>query len=165
MVALTGFLDGCASGGRYGYARTYIATGAEEDAEEGAVPFDPVMARRREKEWLGKKVAVFGVVESIEGQDVLLSLRNLQQRNLCSSHEEDSCRVTVTDHEFAKLHASVRIQPSDKKVQQGSLLRVIGTLSEEPHPDTGNWVIEASFYRHWPGGEFVTLSQREFMRQ
>lgn len=162
------FTSACASGGRYGYARTYIPTGDEEDAAEDAAAYDPVMAQRRQHEWIGKKISIFGVVESVQpwtkgGNDVLLSIRRLQDRNLCLTHDDDTCRVTVTDHSFGMIHAIVSF-PGEEPGPR-SLLRVIGTISENTHPKTGNWVLEVEFHRHWPGGEFVTLSQREFMRQ
>jgi hypothetical protein len=160
----------CASGGPYGYARTYVPTSDEEDAAEGASEYDPVMAQRVEDEWIGKKVSIFGVVNSISSlpdgaEDVLLSVRGLQPRNLCLSHDEETCRVTVTDHEFAKLHATIVLKEDLAKVGPGSLLRVIGKISEKPHPKTGNRVIIAELYRQWPANEFVTLSEREFLRQ
>lgn len=159
----------CSSAGPYGYARTYVPLSEEEDVADGAVEFDPVMADRRSDEWAGKKLSIFGVVESLgDGAggsgNVLLSVRGLQDRNLCLSHEDDTCRVTVTDKEFYRIHASLELDPKDD-VRPGSLLRVIGKLSEKTDSKTGNNVLDVAYYRHWPAVEFVTLSQREFYRQ
>lgn len=168
-VVLALLLTACASGGPYGYARNYSPSSDEESALENATEYDPVMTGRRKHEWVGKKVWVFGVVESVDKTeggklDVLLSIRGLQGRNLCQNQDEDSCRVTVTDHEFGKIHTLTR-EAADKPIGHNSLLRVIGPISENPHPRTGNWVIDAEFTRHWPNTEYVTLSEREFMRQ
>jgi hypothetical protein len=159
----------CAGAGPYGFAREYAPLSDEEDVAEGAVEYDPVMSQRRKDEWLGKKVSVFGVVvdapEDSGGKlQVLLSIRGLQDRNLCQSHEDDSCRVTVTDHEFGTIHA-VTPQATDEPIRARDLLRVIGKIDEKPHPKTGNWVIVSDYTRHWPSTKYVTLSEREFMRQ
>lgn len=167
LLALTCW--GCASAGPYGFSREYVPLSAEEDVAEGASEYDPVMSQRRKHEWVGKKVSVFGVVVSAEKRgdgklDVLLSIRGLQDRNLCQTHEDDSCRVTVTDHEFGTIHA-ITPEASDEPIRPRALLRVIGKVDEEPHEKTGNWVIVADYTRHWPGTKYVTLSEREFMRQ
>jgi hypothetical protein len=159
----------CASGGPYGYARNYSPSSDEEDALENATEYDPVMSGRRKDDWVGTKVWVFGVVESVEKAgggklDILLSIRGLQGRNLCVNQDEESCRVTVTDHEFGKVHTRTK-EAADKPIGRNSLLRVIGPISETPHPETGNWVIDSQFTRHWPNTEYVTMSEREFMRQ
>jgi hypothetical protein len=161
-------LGACSSGGPYGFARNYDPTGDEEDALEGATEYDPVMAGRRENDWVGKKVWVFGVVESVarnddNSLDILLSIRGLQGRNLCQAKEEDTCRVTVTDQEFGRVH-TIAPEAADGPIRPGSLLRVVGPILEKPHAKTGNWVIEAQFERHWPGTEYVTIRDREFMR-
>jgi hypothetical protein len=171
-VLVTGsiaFLGACSSAGPYGFARNYVPLGPEEDAAEGAKEYDPVMVERRKHEWVGKKISIFGVVDTVSEKpdgtlDLLLSIRGLQGRNLCHTHDESTCRVTVTDHEFAKIHATTQ-QAEDKPVKSRDLMRVIGKISEKTHPKTGNWVIVADYSRHWPDTEYVTMKDREFMRQ
>lgn len=171
LVSLLGCLLcwSCASAGPYGFAREYVPLSDEEDVAESATQYDPVMSQRRKQDWVGHKISIFGVVESVDKKpdgmlDVLLSIRGLQGRNLCQSDEESSCRVTVTDHEFGTIHALTK-EATDKPIQTRDLLRVIGKIDEKPHPKTGNWVIVSEYTRHWPGTEYVTLKEREFMRR
>lgn len=143
---------------------------------EGSVPFDPSAARRKPEAWRGRRVAAFGVVVEVTKGDsdgtqrVQLSMRGLQPRNLCDGPDEESCRVTVTDTEFAKFWAVVPLgelvpkrSPPDP-IQPGSLLRVIGQLElgpNEAEPPT----VRATFARHWPLKTYVTTGSRESMRR
>ncbi len=131
------------------------------------------MAGRKFQDWVGKRVSVFGVVKSRRDDesgnvDLALSIRTRQARNLCETTDDETCRMTVSDHEFGVVHAFVKLAPGDAagklKLGQGSLVRVIGKVSKKTHPHTGNTVIEADFYRHWPHGYFVTTKAREYMR-
>jgi hypothetical protein len=162
----------CHSPGPYGYSRSYSALDAEQQAAEGARDYDPVMAERDEADWKRHKVSVFGVVTGrSEGQGgsayLKLSVRGLEQRNLCEEMDEESCRVTVSEREFAVVHAVVKLSPGDdigaKSVGMGSLVRVIGKLSDEVDPEDGTPVIRTEYYRHWPRSYFVTTASRADM--
>lgn len=165
-------LTGCAGAGPWGAARDYSPLDAEAEASEGAKTFDPVMLGRFFKDWVGKPVSVFGVVEDFKTDaggeaDLLLSVRVLQDRNLCQSAAEDTCKVTVSENEFATLNARVNLLPEELsgpvRLQRGSLLRVIGPVAKATHPKTGNYVINAAYHRHWPTQYYVTTAAREFM--
>jgi hypothetical protein len=163
---------GCHSAGPYGYSRTYSPLDAEEDAAEGAREYDPVMAERDKAEWKKQKVSVFGIVQKrTQGAGgaayLTLSVRSQEPRNLCEELDEATCRVTVGEREFAVVHALLKLSPGDdigeKSVSQGSLVRVIGKLTDEVDPDDGTPVLKADFYRHWPRSFFVTTASRPDM--
>lgn len=167
-------LAGCHSAGPYGYARVYAPLSDEEDAAEGAKEYDPVMMEREPGAWKGQRVSVYGVVKQ-RGQAaggmayLTLSVRTLATRNLCDQMDEDSCRVTVSDHEFAVLHAMVKLRPGDDigqaSLAPGSLVRVIGKLTEDVDKADGTQILQASYYRHWPHNFYVTMADRDHMRQ
>ncbi len=166
-------LAGCHSAGPYGYARVYAPLSQEDDASEGAKEYDPVMMEREPGAWKGQRVSVFGVVrqrgQAAGGMAYLtLSVRTLATRNLCDQMDEDTCRVTVSDHEFALLHATVKLRPEDDigkaSVAPGSLVRVIGKLTEDVDKTDGTQILQASYYRHWPRNFFVTMADRDHMR-
>lgn len=168
LVALTG----CASAGPYGYSRTYVPLSAEEDAIEGARDYDPVMAERDKAEWRKHKTSLFGVVlkraDGPSGMAYLtLSMRNLEVRNLCEALDEETCRVTVSEHEFAIVHALLKLAPADdlgeKSVNRGSLLRIVGKLTDDVDPEDGSVVLKGEYYRHWPRNFFVTTASRPDM--
>ncbi|HEX3850810.1 MAG TPA: hypothetical protein VHW01_07570, partial [Polyangiaceae bacterium] len=81
--------------------------------------------------------------------------------------DEDTCRVTVSEHEHATLHANVKLESGDDvgqySVGKGSLLRVIGKLSDEVDHDDGTPVLRVSYYRHWPRNFFVTTADAAHM--
>lgn len=165
-------LTACSSAGPYGYSRTYTPLSAEDDAAEGAREYDPVMAERDKADWKKNKVSVFGIVNKrSEGPagmaNLTLSVRTLEARNLCDTHDEETCRVTVSQHEFAIVHALVKLAPGDdigeKSVNRGSLLRVIGKLTDDVDPDDGAATLKADYYRHWPRNYFVTTASRPDM--
>lgn len=162
-------LSACSSAGPYGYSRTYAPLSAESDAADGAREYDPVMAERDKADWKKAKVSVFGIVskrsQGAAGTAYLtLSVRSLEARNLCEQLDEQTCRVTVSEHEFAIVHAKVTLSPADdigeKSVNRGSLVRVIGKLTDEVDPDDGSPVLQAQYYRHWPRNYFVTTASR-----
>jgi hypothetical protein len=162
----------CSSAGPYGFSRTYTALSAEEDAAEGAREYDPVMAERDKAEWKKHKTSLFGiVVKRAEGPAgmayVTLSMRNLEIRNLCEALDEQTCRVTVSDHEFAIVHALLKLSPSDdlgeKSLNRGSLVRVIGKLTDDVDQEDGTPVLKGDYYRHWPRNFFVTTASRPDM--
>lgn len=166
------FVTGCSSAGPYGFSRTYSPLGAEEDAAEGAKEYDPVMAERDKAEWKKSKVSLFGIVNKrAEGPGgmayVTLSVRTLEVRNLCEELDEATCRVTVGEREFAVVHALLKLSPSDdlgeKSLNRGSLVRVLGKLTDEVDPEDGTPVLKAEYYRHWPRNFFVTTASRPDM--
>jgi hypothetical protein len=166
-------LGGCHSAGQYGYAKTYDPLSEEEDAAEGAREFDPVMMEREPESWRGTKLSIFGVVKSRSeapggGAYLTLSVRRLLDRNLCDNPAEDSCRVSVTAHEFGLVHAVVKLLPADDigklSLTAGSLVRVIGTLTDNVDKNDGMQVLNGSYYRHWPRNYFVTDLDRDHMK-
>jgi hypothetical protein len=174
LLATSSLPLGCSSAGPWGAARDYAPLDSEAAAAEEAKTFDPVMLGRFFKDWVGKPVSVFGVVTdyNVDAQgkaDLLLSVRVLQDRNLCDSASEDTCKVTVSENEFATINTRVNLLPDELngpvRLQRGSLVRVIGPVAKAPHATTGNYVINASYHRHWPSQHFVTTAAREFMRR
>jgi hypothetical protein len=165
-------LAACSSAGPYGYSRTYSPLSAESDAAEGAKEYDPVMAERDKAEWKKSKVSVFGIVtKRAEGPGgtayLTLSVRSLEARNLCDTLDEETCRVTVGEREFAIVHATLKLTPSDdlgeKSLNRGSLVRVLGKLTDEVDAEDGAPVLKADYYRHWPRNFFVTTASRADM--
>lgn len=169
LVALS-----CGSAGPYGHSRTYSELSEEESAASGAADYDPVMAKRSPEKWKSKTVSAFGVVVQRGSgpggaNEVKLSLRTLETRNLCESSDEDTCRVTVSDHEHGVVHAMLRLKAEDDlgehSVGPGSLVRVIGVIADSVDPSDGEPVLQANYYRHWPRGFYVTNADRKFMRR
>lgn len=163
-------LSACGSAGPYGHARNYSSLGAEADAARGAVDYDPVMANRLAHEWAGRRVSVFGTIDSVQpggagSADVLIAIRTLQGRNLCATEASSSCRVTVSEQSFGTVHVMLdplRVTP-EGQLLPGALLRVIGDVHDAPHPTTGNTVIRSGFTRLWPPQQFVTTKAREYL--
>jgi hypothetical protein len=172
LPSLTLLLLGCHSAGPYGFARTYQPLSAEQNAVEGAREFDPVMAERDKEEWKKATISLFGIVKAKSsakngGAYLTLSMRTLSERNLCDEFDEDTCRVTVSEHEHATLHAIVKLASDDEvgaqSVGKGSLVRVVGKLTDEVDPDDGASVLRVSYYRHWPRHFFVTTAMASGM--
>ena len=158
---------GCHSAGPYGFARTYQPLSPEDSAARDAREYDPVMADRDKDAWKKNTISVFGVVKNRTpakggGAYVTLSMRTLSERNLCEDFDEDTCRVTVSEHEHATVHAVLELAREDDigehSVGKGSLLRVIGKLTDEIDPDDGGAVLRVNYYRHWPRHYFVTTA-------
>ncbi|MFO0568375.1 MAG: hypothetical protein U0263_22125 [Polyangiaceae bacterium] len=167
-------LAGCHSPGQYGYARVYSPLSDEETAQKGAKEFDPVMVQRAPDEWRGKAVTLFGVVKARNpgpggNADLTLSVRSLEPRNLCDTGDEDTCRVTVGDREHAIVHALSKLSGDDDigklSVGAGSLVRIVGTLSDNVDPDDGAQVVRVTYLRHWPRDYYVTTADRSHMRR
>jgi hypothetical protein len=97
-----------------------------------------------------------------------LSVRTLATRNLCDQADDDSCRVTVSDHEFAVVHAATKLRPEDtigkESLRSGSLVRVIGKLTDDVDKTDGAAILQANYYRHWPPNYYVTMADRDHMR-
>ena len=172
LLAALLLVTGCHSAGPYGYSRTYSPLDAEEDASEGAKEYDPVMATRDKAEWKKSKISVYGIVNKrAEGPAgtayVTLSVRSLEVRNLCEELDEETCRVTVGEREFAIVHALLKLSPSDdigeKSLNRGSLVRVLGKITDEVDPEDGTPVLKGDYYRHWPRNFFVTTASRPDM--
>ena len=170
LLALSVF--GCHSAGQYGYSRSYQPLSAEDKAADGAREYDPVMAERDKDDWKKATISLFAVVKSRApakdgGAYLTLSMRKLSDRNLCDDFDEDTCRVTVSEHEHATLHANLKLASEDDvgqySVGKGSLLRVIGKLSDEVDHDDGTAVLRVSYYRHWPRNFFVTTADAAHM--
>jgi hypothetical protein len=164
----------CGSAGPYGHSPEYAPLGDEESAASKAKEYDPVMAKRAPEKWKGTEVSAFGVVLSrtpgASGNSQLkLSVRTLEPRNLCESSDTDTCRVTVSEHEHAIVHALVHLSAEDDigehSVGPRSLVRVVGLLSDTVDQGDGEQVIQAKYYRHWPRNYYVTTADRKFMRQ
>jgi hypothetical protein len=157
----------CHSAGPYGFSREYQPLSAEQSATDGAREYDPVMAERDKEDWKKGSVSLFGVVTSRAsakdgGAYVTLSMRTLSPRNLCQDFDEETCRVTVSEHEHATLHATLKLAGEDDigqhSVGKGSLLRVVGKLTDEVDKDDGSPVLRVSYYRHWPRHYYVTTA-------
>jgi hypothetical protein len=171
-LSLALVLLGCHSAGQYGYSRNYQPLSEEAAASNGARDYDPVMAERDKDEWKKSAISLFGVVKSRTaakdgGAYLTLSVRTLSDRNLCDDFDEDTCRVTVSEHEYAVVHAIVKLASEDDvgehSVGIGSLLRVIGKLTDDVDPDDGTPIFRVSYYRHWPRNFFVTTADAAHM--
>lgn len=158
IVVVASTLMSCRSAGPYGYSRTYATTSDEAHAVAGKPEFEARNATRGSTSWL------FAVVTHRAagpgGAAYLgLSLRALSPQNQCPSSDEDSCRVTVSDHETGRAHALLVLGAEDdlgeKSIGIGSLVRVVGTVTQDVDPSDGTPVLRASFYRHWPRGFYT----------
>ncbi len=168
-------LAGCHDPGLYGHSAHYAPLSAEANAAQNARDYDPVMFTRMPDEWKKATLSVFGIVESrTPGQGgaamLKLSVRRLEPRNLCETDkDEDTCRVTVSDKDFAVVYALVKLSEGDdtgpKSVGQKSLVRVIGTVGEDVNTADGAPIIRATYYRHWPVYTYVTRASAASMRQ
>src|SRR5260221_14686058 len=120
------------------------------------------MSRRQPEEGAKKQVSVFGI--AVEGTDgakgalaLVVTVRILENRNLCEDASEDSCRTTVSEHEFDRMRVSIKNATPDDELGEhsigvGSLVRVVGKVEK----GEGGLVLDAGYYRHWPRGFFVT---------
>jgi hypothetical protein len=165
----------CPGPGPYGHAPNYVELSDEATASAGAREYDPVMVERRPEEWSRGTVVLLGVVESRAagpgGQALLkVSVRRLEPRNLCDNqHDDDSCRVTVSDKDFGVVWVLASLRAGDDvgphPVAGRSLLRIIGTIGQEPSPSGPGPVIHARYYRHWPNFFYVTKGNALQLRQ
>jgi hypothetical protein len=164
----------CHSAGPYGHSKVYTPTGAEESAVADNKEYDPNVAERALDKLKGRSVWLFGVVTNRGSGPggatyVALSLRTLQQRNLCESADEDSCRVTVSEREMGRAHALIALSAEDEMGQEsvgmGSLLRIVGSVTQDLDPNDGTPILRTKFYRHWPRGFFVTTKAASSMKR
>ena len=165
---------GCGSAGPYGFSRVYEPLSDEEEHAEGAKEYDPVMIEREPETWKKHWISVFGIVRQrtqAPGGSAYLTLgvRTLSERNLCDGPAEDTCRVTVSQHDFATVHAIAKLRPDDDlgktSLRPGALVRVIGKLNDDVDKNDGAPVLAASYYRHWPKNYFVTTADRDHMQR
>jgi hypothetical protein len=174
-LALAGpLLAGCGAG-PYSHSPRYVELSDETAAVAGAREYDPVMVQRQPDAWRKGNVMLFGVVDSRTpgpgGQAMLkLGVRRLEPRNLCENeHDDDSCRVTVSDKDFGVVYALVTLRGGDdvgpKAVGQRSLVRLVGTIGQDVSPSDGAPVLHATYYRHWPMYYYVTRASAVNMKQ
>jgi hypothetical protein len=171
----TAFGAGCHGAGPYGHAPRYIEIDDETAAGAGAREYDPVMVQRSPEEWRRGRVTLFGVVDARTagpgGQAMLkLSVRRLEPRNLCESeHDDDTCRVTVSDKDFGVVWALASLRGEDdvgpRAVGQRSLVRIIGTVGQDVSSSDGAPLVHATYYRHFPPFFYVTRASARVMRQ
>lgn len=166
--------EGCASAGRYGYARTYVAL--DDEATWAARAEEPVYdeIRRAPEPYRGRVVSFFGVVRSVgrgEGgaSRLALQVRTHQERHLCEEDSESSCRVTVSARDGGPFTAVVTLRPEDldgeNRLQTNSLVRVFGTVTPGEYDPEGGPVVQVQYYRHWPRGQYVTTASADAMRR
>jgi len=167
-------LTACGAG-PYGHSPVYVPLSDEPKAVTGARDYDSVMFARQPDEWRKSNVTLFGIVTSRTagpggGSYLTLSVRHLEPRNLCDNmHDDDSCRVTVSDADSGVVHVLVKLTGEDDvgehSVGGGSLLRLVGRIGEDVDPNDGAPVVRAAWYRHWPRYFFVTRAAARNMRQ
>ena len=175
LSALAVSLTSCEGAGLYDHAVRYVPLPGEEAAAKGARDYDPVTVHTQPEMWRDVPVSLFGVVVGRTpgpggAAYVTMTIRRLEPRNLCEyAADEASCRTTVSDRDFGLVHAVVALRHEDDigehSLGSGSLLRIVGPLSQESDPSDGNPVVRATFYRHWPRYFFVTRSAAASMRQ
>jgi hypothetical protein len=168
-------LAACQGAGPYGHSPKYVELDDESVAASSAREYDPVMAERRPEEWGRTPVTLFGVVESRaagpSGQALLrVSVRRLEPRNRCDNqNDDDSCRVTVSDKDFGAVWVLASLRAGDDvgphSVAPRSLVRVVGTIGQEPSPSGAGPVVHARYYRHWPAFFYVTSASARDLRQ
>ncbi len=167
LVSLSS-LAGCASAGRYGYAREYVVLSEERSysdrADETAV-YDEV--RRMPDRFSDRLLSWWGIVTDIDTSSngaarVTMQLRTHQPRHLCEDETDASCRVTINDRDGGSFTAVVTLSPDDQagenRVQALSVLRVYGTVMQGEVSREGGPLIRPQYYRHWPRRQHVTGS-------
>jgi hypothetical protein len=164
LLAVALLPTACGGPGRWGHSRHYSETSSEKSAVEGARELDTPMATLKPEAWRGQKVSFFMVVDERRagagGAAYLTGKQHtLNEINGCENkYDDDSCRVTIKPTGHETVHAIVRLQSDDDvgslAVSTGSLVRVVGTLSDATDPDDGKLVVQASWYRQWPIGYF-----------
>jgi len=164
---------GC-GGNPYGYDRSYVTYGDEDDYLEQAqtLPYedvrrDPAAHSETMLGWFGVVTNV--VVDRATGHaTVAMNHCVHRERHLCSDERASSCRVTVSDRQSGPFSATMRLRPEDqagdRKLWAGSLVRVYGTPTGDFDEDGGP-ILEAQWYRHWPTGTYVTTGAAASMRR
>lgn len=156
---------GCGGAGRWGHARNYVPTSEEKSNVDGARELDAPMAQLKPEQWKGAKVRFFMVVSERKpgpGGAAYLTgkVATLNEINNCENkYDEDSCRVTIKPALHETVHATVTLRAEDDvgelRVGTGTLLRVVGQLTDATDPDDGKLVVQAGWYRQWPIGYYI----------
>lgn len=165
LFALALLVTACGGAGRWGYSRNYAPTSEEKGATEGAKELDAPMAALKPEAWRGQKVKFFMVVQERKpapggGAYLTGKQHTLNEINGCENKFDDSsCRVTIKPTGHETVHAIVRLAGDDDvgklAVGSGSLVRVVGTITDATDPNDGKLVVQASWYRQWPMGYYV----------
>jgi hypothetical protein len=173
--AVAALTPACHGAGPYGYAPRYVELADEGAASKGARDYDPVAVQRSPEEWRKGTVSLFGVVDARSpgpgGQALLrLTVRRLEPRNACErEHDDDSCRVTVSDKDFGVVWALASLRGDDdvgpKAVGPRSLVRVVGRVGQDMSPTDGAPVVHAAYYRHFPPPFYVTRASAQAERR
>ena len=174
LIFLGLLAGGCASAGRYGYARTYVPL--DDEATWATRAEEPVYdeVRRAPEPYRGRVVSFFGIVRAVgrEGGGpwrLGLQVRIHQERHLCEEDTENSCRVTVSARDGGPFTAVVALRAEDldgeNRLQTNSLVRVFGTVTPGEYDADGGPVVQVQYYRHWPRGQYVTTASAELMRR
>ena len=115
-------LSACASSGPYGHSPAYAPLGDEETAAAGSKEYDPVMAKRSRRQVERRRRQPLqgscsrAAQAPAETPTRSSSVRTLEPRNLCDSSDEDTCRVTVSDHEHAVVHVPLALDRGRRPV-------------------------------------------------
>jgi len=163
----------CGGANNYNFARSYEPLRAEKShfADAQAVPYEDV--KRDPNGFQTTEIGWFGVVKGMrdlpDGRTrVALELHGHQERHLCSEQSASSCRLTIAERELGPFSADLSLTPEQKqgkdRVGPGSLLKIYGRPSGE-YADDGGPVLNATYYRHWPRGTYVTTADRASMRR
>ncbi len=164
-LVLAGSLLACGGGGRWGHTRNYSFYKDEKGQTEGAKDLDAPMAQLKPEAWRGVKVKFFMVVDTRKpgaGGAAYLTgkVHTLNEINACENkYDEDTCRVTIKPTGHETVHALVRLEGEDDvgplHVGVGSLVRLVGTLSDKTDEEDGKLVIIGNWYRNWPPAYYV----------
>lgn len=171
-AAIAAVLSACGAGGDYGYSREYSPLGDEEDFMEQATPVTYEEVRRDPADYRNVTVGWFGIVTGVSDEGgtttVALDHRTHRDRHLCRDETDGSCRVTISDRSGGPFSTLVALRPEDRdgeaRLWVGSLVKVYGSPTGDFDADGGP-MIQASYYRHWPRGTYVTTGAAGSMRR
>lgn len=167
VIAL--LLSACAGGGTYGFSPEYVPADAEEAALENVTEVGYEDVRRDPNGYAETTISWFGIVTSVDDSGLVeMTYRTLAPRNICSDATDSSCRVTVSARAGGPFTARVQLSPEDvrgeDRVWNNSLLRIVGQPTQD-FDERGGPILEATYYRHWPRGAYVTTAARSSMRR
>lgn len=158
-------LVACGGAGRWGHARNYVPNSEEKSQIEGARELDAPMAQLKPEQWKGAKVRFFLVVSERKpapGGAAYLTgkIATLNEVNNCENkYDDDSCRVTIKPTLHETVHATIALRAEDDvgelRVGTGTLVRVVGQISDATDPDDGKLVVQGAWYRQWPIGYYI----------
>lgn len=173
LLTLLALLAAGCGAGAYSFSREYVPLSEEDELLEAAADTSYEDVRRDPNAFRSSSLGWFGVVTNVEGDPngsvrVALTHRIHQPRHLCGDETDGSCRVTVSERESGPFSAVLTLRSEDRagteRVGSGSLLRVYGSPTGE-FDEAGGPVIQATYYRHWPRGYYVTTGDRGRMRR